>query len=56
MNYSFYNKTMADKFMCFPNDDKQNQPFCRFKISGWNVLTLKVKNQPIEIPYSPKSF
>ncbi len=35
--------------MYIHNDDKQNYPFCKLKTSGWNVWTLNLMNESIEI-------
>ena len=42
-------KTIADKLMYKPNDEIPKFLFCRLKISGWNVLTLNLVNQLMEI-------
>ena len=32
MSGIYRDKTIADKFKCIPNDDKQNFPFCSVKL------------------------
>ena len=50
----YRNKTMDNKLMYIPNDDTLNYSFCRLRISGWNVWTQILMNQPIKIQYSSK--
>ena len=40
-------KTMVDKLMYIPNDNKQNYPFYRLQLVVETVKTLHLMNQPI---------
>ena len=48
-------KTMANKLMYIPNDDKQNYLFLYIKISGWSFWALNLMIQPIKIYIRPQS-